>query len=105
MGMFNSFALKQMAKENLVTMYRKYGQGHPSSGAKSAIAEAAAALDTGSERQLRTALDRFAASVNQQYPPIKLGIYALSGLTFQFPQYQWADMVFVDWEEHHLGNR
>lgn len=103
MGFLNSFALKQMAKEHYVALHKREGFGRPPQAEISAIADAAVALDTGSERKLISALDRFANVAGGKYPAIALGVFTICGLAGEFPQYAWASRTTTEWEMKRQG--
>lgn len=97
MGFLNSFALKRMAKEYLTMFFRQYDFGRPSPSAVSAIEDAASALDSRSEADLRRALDRFKSSVNNDSMRVAFGTMTLARLVMDFPQYEWAIQCMEDW--------
>lgn len=98
MGFLNSFALKQMAKEAYVSLHKQEGYDRPSQAEISAIADAVATLDTGSERNLINALERFANIAGRKYPALTFGVWTVCGIAGEFPQYLWATETATVWE-------
>lgn len=101
MGFFNSFALKHMAKEHLVTWYRQSGFGNPPAGASASIEDAAAAMDSHSEAALQSALDRYARAVGNERLLVLMGMQTLAMLIMEFPQYEWAMSCIEKWDQSH----
>lgn len=101
MGFLNSFALKRMAKDALVRWFKQCGIGRPPAAAIVAIEDAASALDSGSEVNLRRALDRYAASVGNIDTLVLTGPEIIQYFGREFPQYEWAIECTREWYFDH----